>query len=853
MQRISITNPQNVIDGTAKKYYFKLRNTGGPKGDKGDKGDTGATGPQGPQGNAATVSVGSTTTLPVGYDATVTNSGSIYNAVLDFGIPQGPRGPQGAKGDKGDKGDKGEQGNTGPTGPAGTNATVYIGTTITGNPGTQASVYNSGTDSNAVLNFTIPRGDVGPMPELAQTTGTSTTAAMSQNATTVALNNGLAAKQDKLTAGSNITISGNTISATDTTYTAGNNVQISGTVISATDTTYTAGNGLNLNGTEFSADTDVLATKEDLESYYTKPETDNLLAPKLEAEVVAELPATGTEGKLYLTPKNYTRGTGTGNPIEATITDGAGKMESFKLDGDTFQQSYTGKNLFQLNGSTSEKGLTISRNTTTGAITFDGTTTGTYPWLNNAGASLPAGTYTFSIDHTLPYALYLRFYETSSSYPKTATISAGNTKATVTTTYTTIYFALLYGITSAGAQVPTTTFYPQLESGSSVTSFEPYVGGTPSPNPEYPQPIQTVTGEQTVTVVGKNLAQPLDAYTYSTNGSATITSQANGEVTFTTSSSSVSSGVYIYKTTGNNANLCPELFTAGYTVSFDAVASATCTLEFGVTGNHTTATISTTKQRVSVATATGAGIVFYNNSQNGATITISDIQVELGSTESAYTPYSKQTYPINLGNIELCKLDTYQDYIYKDGDDWKVHKATGKFVFTAETTPNTGRSKNGDIGFVIDTSNNPLPNKHIPLIGACSHFGTENTTTTWTGINNTGMNTSGALWFQTGDNDYPDTRTIAQFFEWLAGSNTTYNYALATPTDTTITDQTLIAQLEAVRTAALSTGSNTISNTATGTNLAGDLEIGYYGYDPTNRYDKWLWLDLNNNYEQIGS
>jgi hypothetical protein len=50
MQRISITNPQNVIDGTAKKYYFRLRNTGGPKGDKGDKGDTGATGPQGPQG-----------------------------------------------------------------------------------------------------------------------------------------------------------------------------------------------------------------------------------------------------------------------------------------------------------------------------------------------------------------------------------------------------------------------------------------------------------------------------------------------------------------------------------------------------------------------------------------------------------------------------------------------------------------------------------------------------------------------------------------------------------------------------------------------------------------------------------
>lgn len=78
----------------------------------------------------------------------------------------------------------------------------------------------------------------------------------------------LQAKQDTLTAGSNITIgSDNTISATDTTYTAGTNVSISsGNVISATDTTYTAGTGLSLNGTEFSADTTVLATQTDLSS-----------------------------------------------------------------------------------------------------------------------------------------------------------------------------------------------------------------------------------------------------------------------------------------------------------------------------------------------------------------------------------------------------------------------------------------------------------------------------------------------------------------------------------------------------------------------------------------------------------
>lgn len=80
----------------------------------------------------------------------------------------------------------GEQGETGPQGPA---ATVAVGTTTTGEPGTQARVYNSGTDSNAVLNFEIPRGDVSPMPTIAQTTGQAIDQVMSQKAVTDLIGN----------------------------------------------------------------------------------------------------------------------------------------------------------------------------------------------------------------------------------------------------------------------------------------------------------------------------------------------------------------------------------------------------------------------------------------------------------------------------------------------------------------------------------------------------------------------------------------------------------------------------------------------------------------------------------------
>jgi hypothetical protein len=50
----------------------------------------------------------------------------------------------------------------GPEGSPGRKATVDVGTTTTGAAGSDAAVVNVGTDSDAVFNFTIPTGAVGP-------------------------------------------------------------------------------------------------------------------------------------------------------------------------------------------------------------------------------------------------------------------------------------------------------------------------------------------------------------------------------------------------------------------------------------------------------------------------------------------------------------------------------------------------------------------------------------------------------------------------------------------------------------------------------------------------------------------
>lgn len=85
----------------------------------------GIPGEQGEPGENATIKIGDTKTGDAGTDASVTNTGTETNAVLEFTIPQGatgptgPEGPQGETGPEGPQGEKGDTGATGPTGPQG--------------------------------------------------------------------------------------------------------------------------------------------------------------------------------------------------------------------------------------------------------------------------------------------------------------------------------------------------------------------------------------------------------------------------------------------------------------------------------------------------------------------------------------------------------------------------------------------------------------------------------------------------------------------------------------------------------------------------------------------------------------
>ena len=108
ISNILVENTYNNIDIYQASGTIEISAGESIQGPKGDKGDA-----------AATILVGSTTTGAAGSSASVTNSGTSSDVVLNFTVPVGNTGAQGAQGIQGLKGDTGLTGATGATGAQG--------------------------------------------------------------------------------------------------------------------------------------------------------------------------------------------------------------------------------------------------------------------------------------------------------------------------------------------------------------------------------------------------------------------------------------------------------------------------------------------------------------------------------------------------------------------------------------------------------------------------------------------------------------------------------------------------------------------------------------------------------------
>lgn len=180
-----------------------------------------------------------------------------------------------------------------------------------------AQIVNKQNKLTAGANININSSNVISATDTTYTAGTGldlTGSAFGLNSATQNTLSAVAGKQDALTAGSNITISGSTISATDTTYTAGSGINISAeNVISATGGgggSYVAGTGIDITGDTISLDSTTQSTLADVAG-----KQDELTAG-------SNITISGTT--ISATDTTYTAGTNVsisaGNVISATDT-----------------------------------------------------------------------------------------------------------------------------------------------------------------------------------------------------------------------------------------------------------------------------------------------------------------------------------------------------------------------------------------------------------------------------------------------------------------------------------------------------------------------------------------------------
>ena len=305
--------------------------------------------------------------------------------------------------------------------------------------------------------------------------------------------------------------------------------------------------------------------------------------------------------------------------------------------GDTFQQSYTGKNLFNNEAipyvakrAYSPTGEELSWTDYTGTDEYQPVEPSTeYTLWNN------------KIGNTT----YLCEYDENKTFIRRLVAVR-----TFTTTATTRY--LRWSINVGTGEVPPTQ--TQLELGSAETSYESFVGGQPSPNPDYPQNIQVVTGKQTVKVVGKNLWGGFESDFSKTSQGVSYTNKADGAI-FANGTASGNSLSFISSEAISNGRII-TLQAGDYVIS-----GGTSTVALQVVSLSGTEIADTASYGVKAFTLSEATNIFVRARM--ARNTVADNvtiypQLEKGSSSTATTfePYHEEVIEVDLGDIKLCGL-----------------------------------------------------------------------------------------------------------------------------------------------------------------------------------------------------
>lgn len=314
-----------------------------------------------------------------------------------------------------------------------------------------------------------------------------------------------------------------------------------------------------------------------------------------------------------------------------------------------------------------------------------------------------------------------------------------------------------------------------------------------------------------ITLTAADVGALPDSTVIPTVNDATLTIQKNGTTvqTFTANqATNATANITVPTKTSDITNdsgfiteedVYEEVCKSGKTITFQDTASSSLS-SFQLLGETSQNGTPTPDAPVPVKVVTGENVVKISDGQG-----------------------NEQSYPISLGSIELCKIGDYQDYIYKDGSDWKIHKEAGVLAVDTSTITSSGTAYSNIVyGQVLKNDDAKNKGTYSHYVGLCSHAIWSGNASNWNSADNAGKCYDAAngsrywIGFASGTS-LDDIKTA------LSGCKIVY--PLATPTDTEITNETLITQLDNVASAPLYTGVNNITTVTP--NEQGTLEICY--------------------------
>ena len=477
----------------------------------------------------------------------------------------------------------------------------------------------------------------------------------------------------------------------------------------------------------------------------------------------------------------------TGEDTSLSLTTLKGKMNIIPK-GDTQQTTTTGKNLLDITATSQTlNGVTFTINEDK-SIKVNGT----------ASANTNLNLCSFTIQANTNYFLSggasggsgstynLQFYSSPTQLRDTGSGLLINRTADMTGT---IRIQVMSGTT-----INNLLFKPMLELGSSASEYEPYTGNSASPNPTYPQNIEVVTGTQEVKVENKNLLDYTKFETSRTAGGVTFTNNNDGTIKLNGTSTS-ELGYYLIPS--------PTYYTENefgtYTYKCYGLPS-TCKTDIYYSGQPTGETIASYNINVenrnyAMRIVIPSGITLNN-------VVIKPMLVKgnyTSDTFPSYVEHQEQTQIVSLGDIELCKIGTYQDYLYKSNGKWYKKEQIGKtrLTGTAQTWASGVTSINEKKRYYTDSFMNIIvkPSSVSVIADILNNYYKPQVASSqgsYGGKQGISVDAGGRIYIN--DDNYQDN--LDGWKTWLNGVTCELYYALQTANDIQITNETLIEQLD---------------------------------------------------------